>query len=328
MRCVVSRDGTTEGGVLSWPVVLVWQAAGAEWRGAGPPGGTGRAPGPNLGQATSLPRERVREFQHEAHRYMAAQQGGAVPSVAEHAPSDPMAVDSMQQGVRGMSIAENGYGRPPVAPQVPALPLLRACRHAPAVAQRPCRLPPPCTSRALFSTGMCIGTALWCMQLRCEERARASGFGRGCGASGMGRRRGGGVLTWRSARRGRAWRDLMRGRSRCSSSTTCTASCRRSSCSRHRYSSSSCSSRRFSSSSWAGLLLRRLTRPASLCLPMASKTAATCCDPTATSDRELRELRDSPSGGLCQSHLNGSEGRLPAHAAAVLRESSCHHHCQ
>jgi len=81
-------------------------------------GGTGRAPGPNLGQATSLPRERVREFQHEAHRYMVAQQGGgSVPPVAEHAPSDPMAVDSMQQGVRGMSIAENGYGRPPVAPQ-------------------------------------------------------------------------------------------------------------------------------------------------------------------------------------------------------------------
>ena len=33
-------------------------------------GGQGRPPGPNLGQATSLPRERVREFQHEAARYM------------------------------------------------------------------------------------------------------------------------------------------------------------------------------------------------------------------------------------------------------------------
>lgn len=91
-------------------------------------GGTGRAPGPNLGQATSLPRERVREFQHEAHRYMVAQQGGgSVPPVAEHAPSDPMAVDSMQQGVRGMSIAENGYGRPPVAPQVHSPLVLSSC---------------------------------------------------------------------------------------------------------------------------------------------------------------------------------------------------------
>lgn len=37
-------------------------------------GGQGRPPGPNLGQATSLPRERVREFQHEAARYMQGQQ--------------------------------------------------------------------------------------------------------------------------------------------------------------------------------------------------------------------------------------------------------------
>ena len=36
-------------------------------------GGSGRAPGPNLGQATSLPRERVREFQHEAQRYLSGQ---------------------------------------------------------------------------------------------------------------------------------------------------------------------------------------------------------------------------------------------------------------
>lgn len=37
-------------------------------------GGQGRPPGPNLGQATSLPRERVREFQHEAARYMQARE--------------------------------------------------------------------------------------------------------------------------------------------------------------------------------------------------------------------------------------------------------------
>ena len=33
-------------------------------------GGTGKAPAGNLGQATSLPRERIKEFQHEAARYM------------------------------------------------------------------------------------------------------------------------------------------------------------------------------------------------------------------------------------------------------------------
>ena len=36
-------------------------------------GGSGRPLGPNLGQATSLPRERVREFQHEAQRYLSGQ---------------------------------------------------------------------------------------------------------------------------------------------------------------------------------------------------------------------------------------------------------------
>ncbi len=46
-------------------------------------GGQGRPPGPNLGQATSLPRERVREFQHEAARYM--QQVGAATLSALHA---------------------------------------------------------------------------------------------------------------------------------------------------------------------------------------------------------------------------------------------------
>lgn len=33
-------------------------------------GGTGKAPAGNLGQATSLPRERIKDFQHEAQRYM------------------------------------------------------------------------------------------------------------------------------------------------------------------------------------------------------------------------------------------------------------------
>jgi len=45
-------------------------------------GGQGRPPGPNLGQATSLPRERVREFQHEAARYMQGQQVRGQPPVA------------------------------------------------------------------------------------------------------------------------------------------------------------------------------------------------------------------------------------------------------
>lgn len=42
-------------------------------------GGGAPGKGPNLGQATSLPRERVKEFQHEAQRYMVAGQQPPVP---------------------------------------------------------------------------------------------------------------------------------------------------------------------------------------------------------------------------------------------------------
>ena len=42
-------------------------------------GGGAPGKGPNLGQATSLPRERVKEFQHEAQRYMVAGQQPPMP---------------------------------------------------------------------------------------------------------------------------------------------------------------------------------------------------------------------------------------------------------
>lgn len=73
----------------------------------------------NLGQATSLPRERVKEFQSEAQRYVPAGQIPAQPS---------RAVDTLGSGVRNMTVLEqqqNGYnrmpadamGRPPVSQQ-------------------------------------------------------------------------------------------------------------------------------------------------------------------------------------------------------------------
>lgn len=103
----------------------------------------GKAQGRNLGQAISLPRERVREFQHEAHRYLAAQHSQAGPSgvpppVAEHAAGDPMAVDSMQQSVRGMSIEENGYGHASAIPSqqvylLPHLPFFAALKVVPSL---------------------------------------------------------------------------------------------------------------------------------------------------------------------------------------------------
>lgn len=73
----------------------------------------------NLGQATSLPRERVKEFQNEAQGYAPGQQIPAQPSRAGDAGLAP--------GVRNMSVLEqqNGYnrmptdamGRPPVNQQ-------------------------------------------------------------------------------------------------------------------------------------------------------------------------------------------------------------------
>ncbi|KAK9822048.1 hypothetical protein WJX74_003169 [Apatococcus lobatus] len=75
----------------------------------------------NLGQATSLPRERVKEFQSEAQMYMQHQHPGhphAAASIPEgsHVSADPTwassrqgIVDSMASGVRNMSVGENGY---------------------------------------------------------------------------------------------------------------------------------------------------------------------------------------------------------------------------
>ena len=74
----------------------------------------------NLGQATSLPRERVKEFQNEAQRYAPGQQIPAQPGRA--------ADTGLTSGVRNMSVLEqqqNGYnrmptdavGRPPVNQQ-------------------------------------------------------------------------------------------------------------------------------------------------------------------------------------------------------------------
>ena len=89
---------------------------GAAGGGYGAPGAGGRN---NLGQATSLPRERVKEFQSEASRYLPGQQIPAQPS---------RAVDTLGSGVRNMSVleqAQNGYnrmqadalGRPPMSQQ-------------------------------------------------------------------------------------------------------------------------------------------------------------------------------------------------------------------
>lgn len=60
-------------------------------------GGTGKAPAGNLGQATSLPRERIKEFQHEAQRYMngAGASGSGLPQ--QH----------MAQGQVGLNLKPN-----------------------------------------------------------------------------------------------------------------------------------------------------------------------------------------------------------------------------
>lgn len=90
---------------------------GSAGGGYGAPGAAGGRN--NLGQATSLPRERVKEFQSEASRYLPGQQIPAQPS---------RAVDNLGSGVRNMSVleqAQNGYnrmaadglGRPPMMQQ-------------------------------------------------------------------------------------------------------------------------------------------------------------------------------------------------------------------
>lgn len=90
----------------------------AHLEGGGKPG-TG-----NLGQATSLPRERVREFQHEAQRYLQKQQppsymppGGAPPPTQypgppmydQHNAQQRAAVDRLQSSVQNMTVVENGH---------------------------------------------------------------------------------------------------------------------------------------------------------------------------------------------------------------------------
>lgn len=69
--------------------------------------------GQNLGQATSLPRERVRDFQHEAQRYMAAH--GPQPDSRPPTNYGTQAVDSLGSGVRNMSVIEPNGGYPPPA---------------------------------------------------------------------------------------------------------------------------------------------------------------------------------------------------------------------
>ena len=73
-------------------------------------------------QATSLPRERVRDFQHEAQRYMSAQGAGDSRAAANHGTTH--AVDSLGSGVRNMSVMEQNSanatstgGYPPPMPQ-------------------------------------------------------------------------------------------------------------------------------------------------------------------------------------------------------------------
>lgn len=64
-------------------------------------------------QATSLPRERVRDFQHEAQRYMAAH---AAPDGRPPAAYGTQAVDSLGSGVRNMTVMEHNGAYPPPAP--------------------------------------------------------------------------------------------------------------------------------------------------------------------------------------------------------------------
>jgi len=74
-------------------------------------GGAARAP------ATSLPRERVKEFQNEAQRYMGQPpRGGEAPQVWDRTGARA-AVDNIGSGVSKMSVVEgNGYRPPPGPP--------------------------------------------------------------------------------------------------------------------------------------------------------------------------------------------------------------------
>ncbi|KAK9809717.1 hypothetical protein WJX73_009189 [Symbiochloris irregularis] len=86
----------------------------------------------NLGQATSLPRERVRDFQHEAQRYMQAN----APTDGHGAPlsqGTTQAVDSLGSGVRNMSVMEHGgaAGYPPPAPGAGGGPVPMSGVHQP-----------------------------------------------------------------------------------------------------------------------------------------------------------------------------------------------------
>lgn len=63
-------------------------------------------------QATSLPRERVKDFQNEAQRYI-----GGVPHVWDRTGARA-AVEGIGSAVSKMSVVEsNGYPRPPTAAQ-------------------------------------------------------------------------------------------------------------------------------------------------------------------------------------------------------------------
>ena len=74
-----------------------WLCRFAHLEGGGAPGkGQG-----NLGQATSLPRERVKEFQHEAQRYMV---GGPQPPL----PHGQARLRSVYSRVQGLDFSTGG----------------------------------------------------------------------------------------------------------------------------------------------------------------------------------------------------------------------------
>lgn len=76
--------------------------------------GRARLTRPRTAQATSLPRERVKEFQNEAQRYMGGR--GEAPPVWDRTGARA-AVDNIGSGVSKMSVVEgNGYRPPPGPP--------------------------------------------------------------------------------------------------------------------------------------------------------------------------------------------------------------------
>ncbi|CAK0762678.1 Mitogen-activated protein kinase 17 [Coccomyxa viridis] len=86
-------------------------------------GVAGKAGQQNLGQATSLPRERVKDFQNEAQRYIV---GGAPQAWDRYGAR--AAVEGIGSQVRNLSVQQqtNGYPRPPTAEMQRQQSLLRS----------------------------------------------------------------------------------------------------------------------------------------------------------------------------------------------------------